>query len=114
MNVQLPLGMDKSAFFAWVQGREERYELVDGHVAFVRYRRPRRQGSRVCRLSTLVAYLVLSQDEAKVWVWIRGDSGFTAGSEVIVGGDGVIRIPPLSIELPLAEIYEGVTPEKND
>jgi len=30
MNVQTPVRMDKSAFLAWVQGREERYELVDG------------------------------------------------------------------------------------
>ena len=32
MNVQLPAHMDKSAFLAWVQGREERYELVEGRV----------------------------------------------------------------------------------
>jgi Uma2 family endonuclease len=32
MNVQLPIQMDKSAFLTWVQGREERYELVDGRV----------------------------------------------------------------------------------
>jgi len=32
MNVQLPLHMDKPAFLAWVQGREERYELDDGRV----------------------------------------------------------------------------------
>ena len=32
MNVQLPVHMDKSAFLAWVQGREERYELVEGRV----------------------------------------------------------------------------------
>ena len=35
MNVQLPLQMDKSAFLAWVQGREERYELVDGRVVMM-------------------------------------------------------------------------------
>ena len=29
MNVQVQT-MDKTAFLAWVQGREERYELVDG------------------------------------------------------------------------------------
>jgi len=61
------------------------------------------------RLSTVSAYLVLSQDEPKVWVWVRDGSEFTAGSEVIDGEDGIIRIPPLSIELPLAEIYAGIT-----
>jgi Uma2 family endonuclease len=32
MNVQLPAHMNKSAFLAWVQGREGRYELVEGRV----------------------------------------------------------------------------------
>jgi Uma2 family endonuclease len=35
MNVQLPLQMDKSAFLAWAQGREERFELVDGRVVMM-------------------------------------------------------------------------------
>lgn len=35
MNVQLPVHMDKAAFFAWVQEREERYELVDGRVVMM-------------------------------------------------------------------------------
>lgn len=32
MNVQLPVQMDQDAFLAWVQGREERYELDRGRV----------------------------------------------------------------------------------
>jgi Uma2 family endonuclease len=32
MNVQLPGHMDKAAFLAWVEGREERYELAEGRV----------------------------------------------------------------------------------
>src|SRR5205807_10659979 len=32
MNVQLPLCMSKTAFLAWVQGREERHELDRGRV----------------------------------------------------------------------------------
>jgi Uma2 family endonuclease len=32
MNVQLPVHIDKPAFLAWVQGREERYELTEGRV----------------------------------------------------------------------------------
>jgi len=48
------------------------------------------------------------QDEPKAWAWIRGESGFSPGTEVVAGADGVIRIPPLSIELPLAEIYRDV------
>jgi Uma2 family endonuclease len=32
MNVQPNLRMDKATFLAWLQEREERYELADGHV----------------------------------------------------------------------------------
>jgi Uma2 family endonuclease len=32
MNVQLPVHMDKGAFFTWVQGLEGRYELANGRV----------------------------------------------------------------------------------
>jgi Uma2 family endonuclease len=32
MNVQPNLQMDKAAFLAWVQGREDRYELAEGRV----------------------------------------------------------------------------------
>jgi hypothetical protein len=32
MNVQLPRAMDSSALLAWAEGREGRYELVDGRV----------------------------------------------------------------------------------
>jgi Uma2 family endonuclease len=35
MNIQLPANMDKAAFLAWVQEREGRYELVDGHVVMM-------------------------------------------------------------------------------
>ncbi len=58
------------------------------------------------RLASVSAYVVLSQDEPKAWVWIRGESGFSAGAEVIMA-DSVIRIPALSVELSLIEIYRG-------
>jgi Uma2 family endonuclease len=35
MNVQLPVHMDKAAFLAWAEGREERYELVRGRVVMM-------------------------------------------------------------------------------
>jgi Putative restriction endonuclease len=35
MNVQLPAHIDKPTFLAWVQGREGRYELVQGRVVMV-------------------------------------------------------------------------------
>jgi Uma2 family endonuclease len=35
MNVQLPAHIDKPTFLAWVQGREGRYELVQGRVVMM-------------------------------------------------------------------------------
>jgi Uma2 family endonuclease len=35
MNVQLPVQMDKAAFLAWAEDREERYELVNGRVVMM-------------------------------------------------------------------------------
>jgi Uma2 family endonuclease len=62
------------------------------------------KAAQYLKMSSLSAYLVLAQDEPKVWVWVRGSAGFPAGPEVIAAG-GSIRIPSLSIDLPLAEIY---------
>jgi Uma2 family endonuclease len=183
MNVQSNLQMDKAAFLAWVQGREGRHELADGHVVMMTggsrghgliMRRlaaaleRRLDGTRwavltsdfavdlgpktirypdivvdaaggafkdltatapiviaevispssatddlgdkaaqYLRLPGLAAYLVLGQDEAKAWVWVRGISGFPAGPDVVAGDNGTIRIEALGLELPLAEIYAG-------
>ena len=35
MNVHLPAAMTKPAFLAWAEGREERYELVEGRVVMM-------------------------------------------------------------------------------
>ena len=175
--------MDKSAFLAWIQRREERYELVDGRVVMmtggsrghalvvrglakaldtrldaarwsaltsdfaasvgqdtVRYPdlivdvaagplgdltatapvliaevlSPSSvatdlgdKAAEYLHLATLHAYLVLSQDEPKAWIWIRGETGFGAAPEVIAGDQGIVSVPSLSIELPLSEIYRG-------
>jgi Uma2 family endonuclease len=58
------------------------------------------------RLASVRAYIVLSQDEPKAWAWVWSESGFPVGPEVIMG-DGVIRIPALSTELSLTEVYRG-------
>lgn len=188
MSVQIPRPMDSSAFLAWAEGREGRYELANGrvvmmtggsrgHALIVRHlsralearldesrwtvltsdfaarigpstvRYPDvivdRSGGELrdlsaaspvliaevlspssvttdlgdkaaeyLQLASLVAYLVLSQDEAKAWVWVRGVSGFAAGAEVITE-DGVIGIPALSVELPLSEVYRGYKAAEN-
>jgi Uma2 family endonuclease len=61
------------------------------------------------RLPSLLAYLVLAQDEMKAWVWTRGAASFQPIAEVIEGAGAAIRVEPLGIELPFAEIYARVT-----
>lgn len=184
MNVQPNLRMDKATFLAWLQEREERYELADGRVMMmtggsrghgiitrrlaaalegrldasrwtvltsdfgvdlgpdtVRYpdvvvdvaggllkdltatapmliAEVLSPSSASCdlgdkaaeylKLPSLGAYLVLSQDEPKVWVWVRNASGFTPGPDVVKGHDRVLRITALAIDVPVSEIYEGI------
>ena len=134
MNVQLPLQMDQQAFLAWVQRREERYELDRGRVILMT------RGSRGhCDLTatapvlivevlspsseridlgdkaaeyvgipSLLAYLVVAQDEMKAWVWVRAPTGFAPGADVLKGDEAVVHIEPLGIDLPLAAIYGRV------
>jgi Uma2 family endonuclease len=60
------------------------------------------------RISSLMAYLVFAQDEMKAWVWKRGATEFKPGAEVLEGGDAVIGIESLGVDLPLAEAYARV------
>jgi Uma2 family endonuclease len=60
------------------------------------------------RLPSLLAYLVVAQDEAKVHLWARGADGFPSGPKIVKGSDAVIEVAPLAIGLPLAEIYAGI------
>jgi Uma2 family endonuclease len=183
MNVQLPVQMDQQAFLAWVQGREERYELDRGRVimmtggsrahwqitknllkaldvrldpdrfavlpefgidlgpqtirfpdivvdvagekpgdlkatapvVIVEVLSPSSErvdlgdrGTECLRIPSMLAYLVVAQDEMKAWVWVRGPKGLAPGAEVLKGADAVIRIPPLGIDLPFVEVYDRV------
>ena len=60
------------------------------------------------RLPSLMAYLVLSQDEPNVWVWVRGPDGFPATPAMFNGLDKIIGIASLGINLPLSEIYANI------
>jgi Uma2 family endonuclease len=183
MNVQPNLQMDKTAFLAWVQGREENYELADGRVVMMtggtarhalgvgnlfellRARLDRKRwrvmtefgvdvgpqtirypdivvvdrsglkgkdlttkapalvaevlspsttttdlgdkAAEYLRLPSLVAYLVLAQDEVKAWVYIRGSDQFPA-PQVVAGEGATISITALGTDLPLADIYADI------
>jgi len=60
------------------------------------------------RLPSLLAYIVLSQDEPKAWVYARAGAQFAPGPAVIGGAEVVIRIAALQLELPMADIYAGI------
>jgi Uma2 family endonuclease len=57
-------------------------------------------------IPTLMAYLVVETDRARVVVHRRTDSGFEA--EAYEGLDAVIPLEAIEAELPLAELYERV------
>ena len=51
-------------------------------------------------------YVILEQTNAAAVVFARkGDDWVT---EIIAGTDAMLRLPEIAIELPLAEIYEGI------
>jgi Uma2 family endonuclease len=60
------------------------------------------------RLPSLLAYLVLAQDETKAQVWERGPDGFPSGPKIVMGSDAAVDVTPLAVRLPLAEIYAGI------
>jgi Uma2 family endonuclease len=56
------------------------------------------------RLPSLLAYLVLSQDEPRAWLWVRDSEAWT-GPTVIEGVHGVIEVSSLSLSIPLKLLY---------
>jgi Uma2 family endonuclease len=58
------------------------------------------------RIPSVLAYMVLSQDEPKAWMYLRTGSHMQA-PELITGTDAVIRVAALNLDLPMAEIYGG-------
>ncbi|MEX6508331.1 Uma2 family endonuclease [Jiella sp. M17.18] len=59
-------------------------------------------------IRTLLHYLVLSQDEPRVWLWSRGDDGTFGKPEMITGADEVLDLSGFEISIPLAELYRGI------
>jgi Uma2 family endonuclease len=63
------------------------------------------------KVPSLLAYVVLSQDEPKAWVYARSGAEFTPGPTVITGTKATIHIGSLQLGLPMADIYAGVQTE---
>jgi len=84
MNVQLPVHIDKPAFLAWVEGREERYELAEGRVVMM-VGASRAHGLIVGNLVVLMR----GQIDSKQWAVIA-DFGLDTGPESLRYPDVVI------------------------
>jgi Uma2 family endonuclease len=61
-------------------------------------------------LQSLLAYIVLSQDEAKAWMWSRASMSapFAAVPKVISGVESLIPVGGLQLDVPMADVYRGV------
>ena len=84
MNVQLPMHMDKAAFLAWAEGREERYELIEGRVVMMT--RPRRAHAMI--VGNLIVALRRRLDSRK-WMVIA-EFGLDAGPRTLRFPDIVV------------------------
>jgi Uma2 family endonuclease len=60
-------------------------------------------------LPSLDAYVILAADEPQIWLWQRREGDFPAEPETIKGADKCLALAAFAIEIPLAEIYRGVS-----
>lgn len=78
-------------------------ERYDRGTKFDRYR----------EIESLQEYVLIDQNEPRVDVFLRRESNWTLMP--VRGIEGIVRLESLSIELPMAEIYEGVVfPARED
>lgn len=57
-------------------------------------------------------YVILEQTHAAAIVFARRNEDWI--SEILAGGDAVLRLPEIGIEVPLAELYAGVGLTESD
>ena len=59
-------------------------------------------------VATAEYYLILSQDEPRVWLSARSGDSWTRPGEM--NGEDTLDLPKLAISIPIAEIYEAIPP----
>jgi Uma2 family endonuclease len=84
MNVQLPVHLDKAGFLAWIQGREERYELAQGRVVMM-VGASRAHGIMVLNLAALLR----GQLDLQKWT-VLAEFGLDAGPKTLRYPDIVV------------------------
>jgi Uma2 family endonuclease len=60
-------------------------------------------------LPTLDTYLIIAPDEPRIWVWQRTDDAFPKEPAIVEKRDQHVGLPALAIEIPLEDIYRGIT-----
>jgi len=60
-------------------------------------------------LPSLEIYMIVSPDEPRVWLWQRAGGDFPSNPEIIEELDKRFALLALGIEIPLAELYHGVS-----
>jgi Uma2 family endonuclease len=60
-------------------------------------------------LPSLDTYLIISPDEPRIWVWQRTDGAFPKEPEIIEKRDQHVGLPAQAIDIPLEDIYRGIT-----
>jgi Uma2 family endonuclease len=61
-------------------------------------------------LPSLETYMIVSPDEPRVWLWHRAAGDFSSAPEIVEQLGDKFSLPALGIEIPLAEVYQGVSP----
>lgn len=59
-------------------------------------------------LPTLRYYLVLSQDEPRLWLWSRDVAGAWTGPAQVVGRGEVVVLGDLDVSIDVGELYSGI------
>jgi Uma2 family endonuclease len=61
-------------------------------------------------IPSLLHYMILSQDDARVWLWTREGPAEWSGPREIFGADEAVDLTGLGITVDLAELYAGIAP----
>ncbi|MCE7030419.1 Uma2 family endonuclease [Jiella avicenniae] len=59
-------------------------------------------------LDSLKHYLVLSEEEPRVWLWSRGEDGAFGKPEMIAGREESVELTGLGVTLALASLYRDI------
>ena len=64
-------------------------------------------------IPSLLHYLILAQDEPRIWLWSRAMDGTWSGPLLVAGTEKTVELPGLDTTLALSELYNGIL-ERND